>query len=67
VTRLRLHHDAVILTLIENERRAAKNRYDTKAQLRMADAVAALAQLQQATSRIATLHRLARSNEYDRR
>ena len=60
-------HIATLLDALEHEREVAKHRYDTKAQLRIADAMTALARMQQATGRLATLHRLARANQYDGR
>ena len=60
-------HIEALLDFLEHEREVARNRFDTKAQLRIADATTALARLSQASGRLATLHRLARVNEYDRR
>ncbi len=56
-----------LLNRIEQEKEQARRRYDKAGQLRLADMAIALARLQQHTSRLASLHRQARSNQYDRR
>lgn len=56
-----------LLNRIEQEKEQAKRRYDKAGQLRLADMAISLARLQQHTSRLASLHRQARSNQYDRR
>lgn len=56
-----------LLNRIEQEKEQARRRYDKAAQLRLADMAITLARLQQHTSRLASLHRQARANQYDRR
>ena len=56
-----------LLNRIEQEKEQAKRRYDKVGQLRLADMAITLARLQQHTSRLASLHRQARGNQYDRR
>ncbi len=51
---------------IECEREAARSRYDKPALIRQGDMLLAVTRLQQHAGRLATLHRLARANEYDR-
>lgn len=55
-----------LLNQLEREETAARNRYDKTARLRLSETFATLARLQQHTNRLASLHRLARQNEYDR-
>lgn len=57
---------AQLLTQLEREEEAARDRFDKTARLRLATAVATLARLQLHCARLAALHRQARSNEYDR-
>ncbi len=54
-----------LLGHIEREETAARNRYDKTARLRLSETFATLARLQQHTTRLASLHRQARANEYD--
>jgi hypothetical protein len=56
-----------LLTLMEREDEAAKARFDKATRLRMAESFAVLARLQGHTARLASLHRQARANEYDKR
>lgn len=69
-----LEHDPEMAELLrrlfdwlEVEGEKARDRYDTKAQLRIAEAAHTLARLQYHQSRLVVLHRLARQNEYDKR
>lgn len=55
-----------LLSQLQREEEAARSRYDKTARLRLSETFATLAQIQQHTNRLAVLHRLARSNEYDR-
>lgn len=66
-------HDPAIACLLddlirhlEHEREAARSRYDKAALIRQGDALLTVNRLQQHTGRLATLHRLARTNQYDR-
>ena len=52
---------------LEREEEMAKRRFDKDARLRIGEAALALTRLQLHLSRLATLHRLARANEYDKR
>lgn len=54
-----------LLDQLKREDEAAKSRFDKTARLRISDAFATLATLQQHTTRLASLHRQARTNEYD--
>ncbi len=56
-----------LLNRIEQEKEQAKRRFDKAGQLRLAEMVVTLAHIQQHTSRLASLHRQARSNQYDKR
>lgn len=56
-----------LLNRIEKEKEQAQRRYDKAAQLRLADMAITLARLQQHTGRLASLHRQARTNQYDKR
>lgn len=56
-----------LLTLMEREDEAARARFDKATRLRLAESFAALARLQGHTARLASLHRQARANEYDKR
>lgn len=56
----------MLLDQIQREREAAANRFDKSALLRLADMTATVAMLQRHISRLATIHWLARNNEYDR-
>ena len=56
-----------LLNRIEQEKEHARRRYDKAAQLRLAEMAVTLAHIQQHTSRLASLHRQARGNQYDRR
>lgn len=56
-----------LLNRIEAEKEHARRRFDRAGQLRLAELIAVLARLQQHTGRLASLHRQARSNQYDRR
>jgi len=55
-----------LLTLLEREDEAARARFDKAARLRLAESFAVLARLQGHTGRLASLHRQARANEYER-
>lgn len=54
-----------LLDHLKREEEAARNRYDKTARLRLSETFATLATLQQHTTRLASLHRQARANEYD--
>lgn len=56
-----------LLTQLEREDEAARQRFDKVTRLRLAESFAALARLQGHTARLASLHRQARANEYDKR
>lgn len=56
-----------LLNRIERETEHARRRFDKAGQLRLAELVTVLARLQQHTGRLASLHRQARANQYDRR
>jgi hypothetical protein len=56
-----------LLTLMEREEEAARARFDKTTRLRLAESFAVLARLQGHTARLASLHRQARANEYDKR
>ena len=56
-----------LLTALEREDEAARARFDKAARLRLAESFAVLARLQGHTARLASLHRQARANEYDKR
>lgn len=56
-----------LLDWLEVEGEIARNKFDTKAQLRIAKALHALARLKFHQGRLVVLHRLARQNEYDKR
>lgn len=56
-----------LLTLMEREEEAARARFDKATRLRLGESFAALARLQGHTARLASLHRQARANEYDKR
>lgn len=55
-----------IIRWIEEERKRCEERLDTPRRARLGDLSFTVAQLQQATHRISTLHQLARRNQYDR-
>lgn len=55
-----------IVRWIDEERRRCEERLDTPRRARLGDLSFIAVQLQQATHRIATLHQLARRNQYDR-
>ena len=66
-------HDPAIAELLERlvdqveaEKSSAENRFDKTARLRMAELLLTLTRLQQHSARLATIHQLARRNEYDR-
>jgi cell division septum initiation protein DivIVA len=52
---------------LEREQVIARNRFDKAAQLRVSEAFLLIARLQGHAARLASLHRQARVNEYDRR
>jgi len=54
-----------LLDQLQREEEAARNRYDKTARLRLSETFATVARLQQHTTRLASLHRQARANEYD--
>ncbi len=54
-----------LLEQLKREEEAARNRYDKTARLRLSEAFATLATVQQHTTRLASLHRQARTNQYD--
>lgn len=54
-----------LLDHLKREEEAARNLYDKTARLRLSETFATLATLQQHTTRLASLHRQARANEYD--
>ena len=56
-----------LLTQLEREDEAARQRFDKVTRLRLAESFAVLARLQGHTARLASLHRQARANEYDKR
>ena len=56
-----------LLTLLEREDEAARARFDKVTRLRLGEGFAVLARLQGHTGRLASLHRQARANEYDKR
>jgi hypothetical protein len=56
-----------LVTTLERENEEAKRRFDKAGQMRLGQAFVTLARLQQHTARLASLHRQARANEYDRR
>ncbi len=56
-----------LLTQLEREQEEAKRRFDKAGQVRLAGAFVTLARLQAHQARVASLHRQARNNEYDRR
>lgn len=67
-------HDGEIAELLgelvdrlESEQGIARQRFDKAGQLRVAEMVLLVARLQGHTGRLASLHRQARGNEYDRR
>jgi chromosome segregation ATPase len=67
-------HDADIAELLqelmsglEGEKEMAKRRFDKVAQIRVLELYMLAARIQTHTSRLASLHRQARNNEYDRR
>jgi hypothetical protein len=69
-----IEHDAdvaelieTLINLLEKEKEQATQRFDKAGRLRLAEGFATLARLQSHTARIASLHRQARGNEYDRR
>lgn len=69
-----MEHDAtlgelldVLIDQLETEKIAAEGRFDTKARLRLSEMLLTVVRMQQEISRLETLHRLARMNEYDRR
>jgi len=58
---------ADLMAGLEAEKREASRRYDKGAQLRIMEIYVLAARVQTHTSRLASLHRQARANEYDRR
>lgn len=56
-----------LLTGLETEKETAKRRYDKGGQLRIAECISTVARIQNHTARLASLHRQAKANEYDRR
>lgn len=58
---------AELVVHLEVEKEAAEARFDTKGRLRVAEMLLTAIKLQTHTSRLETIHRLARMNEYDRR
>lgn len=67
-------HDAEIADLLttltnrlEQEQEIARRRFDKSAQLRISEAFLLIARIQGHAARLASLHRQARANEYDRR
>lgn len=56
-----------LLATLEREEEAARARFDKAARLRLTESFAVLARLQTHTARLASLHRQARANEYDKR
>lgn len=67
-------HDAEVAELLseltnrlEREQVIARNRFDKAGQLRVSEAFLVVARLQAHVARLASLHRQARVNEYDRR
>lgn len=56
-----------LTNILEREEGLARNRYDKDARLRISEAALTLTRLQLHLARLATLHRLARANEYDKR
>jgi hypothetical protein len=56
-----------LLHALERENEEAKRRFDKGTQVRLGQAFVTLAKLQMHTGRLASLHRQARNNEYDKR
>lgn len=56
-----------LLTQLEREDEVARSRFDKTTRLRLMESFAVLARLQGHTARLASLHRQARANEYDKR
>lgn len=52
---------------LEQEQEIARRRFDKGAQLRISEAFLLIARIQAHAARLASLHRQARANEYDRR
>ena len=55
-----------LVNQVETEKAAAEHRFDKTARLRIAEMLLTLARLQQHSARLATVHQLARHNDYDR-
>lgn len=69
-----IEHDGEVAELLgelvnrlEGEQGAARQRFDRAGQLRVSELVLVVARLQGHTGRLASLHRQARGNVYDRR
>jgi hypothetical protein len=57
----------VLIDQVDTEKFAAESRFDTKGRLRLSEMLLTLVRMQQKISRLESLHRMARKNEYDRR
>ena len=56
-----------LINALERESEEARRRFDKTTQVRLGQAFVTLSRLQAHTARLASLHRQARRNEYDRR
>lgn len=56
-----------LMTALEGEKQMAQRRYDKAAQIRIMEIYMLAARIQTHTGRLASLHRQARNNQYDKR